>query len=110
MIDKSGKEVRRFYITLDRKESADELMKNRSNLRLNGEQLRITRTLPNTLVLYNQCVTGLNIKLHQYDNNNIPVGKLNEYDLRKYFENFGGIRNCRWINEDQTEALFTFQE
>jgi hypothetical protein len=111
LIDKNGKEVhKRIYITLDRPESVDELMKHRPSLRLNGELLRITRALPKFYPLYAQCVTGLMIKIHQSVNDNTAIGKLNEWDLRRYFQHFGTIRSCQWTNQDQTEALFTFAE
>jgi hypothetical protein len=75
-------------------------------LRLNGEQLRVKRILPNSFPLYNQDVTGIKITI----NDNTSFGKLNENDFKKYFQQFSQILHCKWTNENQTEALFTFPE
>lgn len=104
-IDRLGREVQRIYITLDNSDSTTELMKNRSNLKFNGELLKITRTLPKSCPLFNQCVTGLKIRIDQ-----TTAMRLNECDLKKYFQRFGIIRSCQWINKDETTALFTFDE
>jgi hypothetical protein len=110
LTDKNGKEVYRIYITLNKQEDVDELMKHRSSLRLNGEPFRMVRTLPKYCPLYNRQVTGLKIKIHQTVNDNTHAEKINEFDLRKYFQQFGIIRKCEWTNKDQAEALFTFAE
>ncbi len=109
MIDKNGKELYHIYVILNRQEHVDQLMKQRSKLRIYGEPLRITRSLPKFYPLYNKSVTGLKIKIHQSVGNNATTIKLNESDLRKHFKNYG-IRYCKWTNADQTEALFAFAE
>jgi hypothetical protein len=98
--------MHRIYFDLDRVESVNQLMKNRSLWCSQTEQWRVTRTLPKYLPLYDRCVTGLKIKIDQSTN----IEKLNELDLRKRFDRFGRILHCQWINEDRTEALFTFEE
>ncbi len=95
---------------LDKPESVDELMKNRSYLQFNGEQLRVTRTLPKSCPLYDRSVTGLKIKIYQSVDDNASTIRLNELDLRKHFQHFGIIRYCEWTNVDQSEALFAFSE
>ncbi len=97
--------MHRVYINLDKVESADLLMKNRSVWCPKTEQWRVIRTLPKYLSLYDRCVTGLKIRIDQSS-----VEKLNELDLRNQFRHFRGIRHCQWINDDRTEALFTFDE
>ncbi len=95
---------------MNKPENVDQLIKHRSSLWLYGEQLRITRTLPKFCPLYNKSVTGLKIKIHQSVNNNATTIKINESDLRRYFQYYGTIRYCKWTNVDQTEALFAFKE
>jgi hypothetical protein len=102
--------MHRIYIDLDQIESVNILMKNRSLWCPQTEQWRVTRTLPKYLRLYDRCVTGLKIKIDQSTNRNTIIRKLNELDLRKCFDRFGRILHCQWINEDRTEALFTFDE
>lgn len=98
--------MRRIYFSLDRVESVDKLLKNRSVWCPPTEQWRVMRTLPKNILLYDRCVTGLKIKIDQ----STTTGKLAEFDLRSRFDRFGRILHCQWINEDQTEALFTFAE
>lgn len=86
----------------------DEIMRNRSHLQLNGESLTMTRTLPNSYPLHDRSVTGVKVRIHQSVEN--PTTKLNESDLRNYFQRFGPIRYCKWTNENHTEALFAFTE
>lgn len=106
-----GKEIyTRIYIILDKVGNVDTLMKQRSNLRLNGEPLKITRTLPKSCPLYYRSVTGLKIKIFQSIDDNASTIKVNESDLRRRFERLGIIRYCQWTNKDQTEALFAFVE
>jgi hypothetical protein len=102
--------MHRIYIALDKVENVTELMKYRSSWCLKGEQWRVTRTLPKSCPLYDRCVTGLKLKIHESTSNNASVGKLNELDLRKHFRPFGTILSCQWINVDRTEALFIFDE
>lgn len=109
-IVKIGREIRRVYIKLGRLEDVDEIMRNRSSLKLHGEPLLVTRTLPKTYPLYDRCVTGVKINIQQPINQDVPTAKLNESDLRNYFQKFGSIRYCKWTNDDQTEALFAFME
>ncbi len=97
--------MHRVYIGLDKVESVDLLMSNRSVWCPKTEQWRVIRTLPKYLPLYDRCVTGLKIRIDQSS-----VGNLNELDLRNQFRRFGRIRHCQWINDDRTEALFTFDE
>jgi hypothetical protein len=84
-------------------------MKQRT-FQLNGQPLRVTRTLPKSCPLYDRCATGLRIKIQASDNNNTSVGKLTENDLKKYFQYFDNTFKCKWTNADQTEALFTFSQ
>lgn len=100
-----GREVRRsVYVTFSNSNGVDQLMKNRSDLKLHGELLKVTRTIPKTYSLFDECVSGLKITIDQTNH------ELSESDLRKYFQRFGPIHKCEWINENQTEALFTFYE
>jgi len=98
--------MHRIYFDLDRVESVDILIKNRSSWCPRTEQWRVIRTLPKYHPFYDRCVTGLKIKIDQSTN----IGKLNELDLRRRFDRFGRILHCQWINEEQTEALFIFAE
>lgn len=100
--------MRRIYFELDRVESVDKLMKNRSLWCSRTEQWRwrVIRTLPKDVPFYDRCVTGLKIKIGQ----SIHSEKVNDFDLRKRFDRFGRILHCQWINEEETEALFTFAE
>jgi hypothetical protein len=98
--------MHRIYFDLDRAESVGELIKKRSLWCSRAEQWRVIRTHRKDIPFYDRCVTGLKIKIDQSAN----TGKLNELDLRKRFDRFGRILHCQWINEEQTEALFTFAE
>jgi hypothetical protein len=84
-------------------------MKQRT-FQLNGQSLKVTRSLSKSCPFYNRYVTGLKITIDTTDSNDTLVGKLNENDLKKYFERFGEICKCEWTNADQTEALFTFAQ
>lgn len=106
MIGKNGKELQRIHITLNKLESVNRLMDDRSSLRLNGKQVRVKRSLPNSFPLHDRDVTGIKITI----NDNKSVGKLNENDLKKHFRDFGQILDCKWTNANQTEALFRFAE
>ena len=106
MIDKNGKELQRIYVTLDKPKSVDQFMNDRSRLRLNGEQVKVKRNLPNSFPLYDRDVTGIKIII----NDNTSIEELNENDLKKYFQKFGQIIECKWTNTDRTEALFRFTE
>ena len=110
LIDKNGTEIYRVYIKLTKLEDVNQMMRNRSNLQWNGEQLSVTRTLPKSCPLYDRCVTGVKISIHQSVDNDGSPAKLNECDLRKHFQQFGRIRYCKWTNDNQTEALFAFAE
>jgi hypothetical protein len=98
--------MQRIYITLDKPESVDQFMRDRSGLRLNGEHVKVKRSLPNTFPLYDRDVTGIKIMIDY----NTSTGKLNENYLKKYFQQFGKILDCKWTNEDRTEALFRFEK
>ena len=102
--------MRRIYIKLDKPSSVDVLMKNRSTLRFNKKQIRVTRMLPKSYIFYDRCVTGLKIKIHPPNRDNLFAGTLSELDLKKHFRHLGRIVSWQWLNTDQTEALFTFSE
>lgn len=98
--------MHRIYFDLDGIKSVDKLMKYQSSWCSQTEKWKVIRQLPKYLPFYDRCVTGLKIKIDQSTN----IEKLNELDLRRRFNRFGRILHCQWINEEQTEALFTFAE
>lgn len=98
--------MRRIYFTLNRIESVNLLMENRSSLCPRTEQCKVIRTLSKTIPLYDRCVTGLKITIDRSNH----TEKLNELDLRNRFGSVGKILHCQWMNDEKTEALFTFAE
>lgn len=106
LLVKNGKELQRIYITLNQLESVNRLMEDRSKLRLNGYPVRVKRSLPNSFRLHDRDVTGIKVTINNYK----CTGKVNENDLKRYFNNFGQFLYWKWINTCQTEALFAFAE
>jgi len=78
------------------------------SIRLNEQELRISRYIPKNLPLTGHITSMLLIMICKTERGNGLEKKVTEYDLKKYFEKFGKIDYCEW--ESDEEVILKFHE
>lgn len=103
-IEVNGKQVKTVFLNFQSEDRVNQLMKSRT-IQLNREEYKISRFNPPDYELAGRIVYTLSVtKTDDPSNHNT----ITEYDLNKYFKNFGNIVDYKKQNDD--EFILRFQE
>ena len=100
-----GEERKKAYLNFTKEEQVNEMIKDGS-LFLQGHEMRISRYLPKSYPLSGYITTNLRLIIGDTQRQSEVREKVSEFDLKKYFEQFGEIVDCDWQNRNEVILQF----
>jgi hypothetical protein len=103
----NGERRQAVYLNFRKIESVDQFMKGGS-LIYRGQELKISRNTPKGCHLSGYISSTVLLTIYETEQQNGLKKELTEYDLKKYFEEFGVIIACDW--RSSYEVILQFRE
>lgn len=102
----NGEERKKAFLNFTKEEQVNEMIKGGS-LFFQGHEMRISRYLPKSYPLSGHITTNLRLIIDDTQHQSEVRDKISEFDLKRYFQQFGEIVDCDW--QSRKEVILQFR-